>query len=118
LQVLEFRLHSEGSNKRPQWGIAFRHRADVPKVFDTDRDKRPVSIRVRFPDSKVYTFGIRPSFWNGCYELVDSQVHEGTRPVKDFALDRLRYSVKTKGRCVIEAQVVKRNGLLNITKFR
>jgi hypothetical protein len=117
MNSLEFRLHSEGSNKHPHWGIAFRHQVDVPTVFDTDPRRRPKSIQVEFPNSEVYTFGIRPSFWNKCHELVDSRVCEHTKPAKVFAVDGLRYSVKTKGKCIIEAEVVKRNKLLRITRF-
>ena len=117
MQVFKFRLHSEGSNAHPQWGIAFRHADDVPKILDTDLDRRPTTIQIEFPDSRVYTFGIRPSFWNGCHELVDSQVLEGTKPVRMYATDHLGYSVKTKGHCVIEVQLVKRNELLKIVRF-
>ena len=117
MHVFEFRLHSEGSNMRPQWGIALRHADDVPEIFDTDPDKRPTTVQIEFPDSRVHTFGIRPSFWDGCHEFVDSQVLEGTKPVKAYAIDHLGYSVKTKGDCVIEVELVKRNELLKIAKF-
>lgn len=117
MKSLEFRLYSEGSNKHPYWGIAFRHRADVRKVFDIDPQERSKSIQVEFPNSEVCTFGIRPSFWNKCHELVDSRVYEHTKPVKAFAVDGLGYSVKTKGKCIIEVKVVKRNKLLRITSF-
>lgn len=117
MQVFEFRLHSEGSNSYPQWGIALRHADDVAKIVDIDLDKRPTTIQIEFPDSRTYTFGIRPSFWNGCHELVDSQVLEGTKPVKAYAIDRLGYSAETKGDCVVEVELVKRNELLKIVKF-
>jgi hypothetical protein len=80
--VIEFRLNSEGSNKSPCWGIAFRHARDVSRFLDTDPAHRPSSIEIEFPDGKLYSFGIRDSFWNGCHEFVDARVAGGLRPVR------------------------------------
>jgi len=124
--MLEFRLHSEGSNKNPLWGIAFRHKNDVIKAIDSEMDKRPHQIDIEFPDGKAYTFGIRPSFWNGCYEFVDAQVRDKVsgkylrklKPIKSLAIDTLGYSTQKKGNCIIQVQVVKRNQLLRIATFK
>ncbi len=124
--MLNFRLHSEGSNKNPVWGIAFRHKTDVIKAIDNEMNKRPSQIDVEFPDGKIYTFGIRPSFWNGCCEFVDAQVRDKVsgkplrkvKPIKSLAIDTLGYGIETKGECIIQVQVVKRNQLLRIATFK
>lgn len=122
-KIIEFSLFSEGSNIYPCWGIKFKHKNEVTKLCDMD--KRPDSIDITFPDGKTYTFRIRPSFWNGCHEFVDAQVQEKStgkltrkvKPIKSLAIDELGYSIKTKNNCTIHAEVVKRNKLLQITKF-
>jgi len=124
--MIEFRLHSEGSNENPIWGIAFRHRNDVAKALDNEINKRPSQIDIEFPDGKTYTFGIRPSFWNGCYEFVDAQVRDKesgrllreVKPTKSSAIDTLRYNTHTKGNCIIHVQVVERNQLLRILTLK
>jgi len=124
--MLKFRLHSEGSNQNPLWGIAFRHKNDVSKAIDTEINKRPSQIDIKFPNRKIYTFGIRPSFWNGCYEFVDAQVRSKAsgkllrkiKPIKSLAINTLGYDIKTKGKCIIRIQVVKRNQLLRIVTFK
>jgi hypothetical protein len=123
--MLEFRLHSEGTNKNPLWGIAFKHKDDVSKTFDCEVDKRPYQIDIIFPDGKTYTFGIRPSFWNGCYEFLDAQVKDKTtgkflrevRPIKILSIDKLGYKIETKNKCMIQIQVVERNKILRIVNF-
>lgn len=123
--MLEFRLHSEGSNKNPVWAIAFRHKEDINKAIDCETDKRPSQIDIEFPDGKVFTFGIRSSFWKGCYEFGDAQVRDKStgkllktvKPIKSLAIEKLRYDIATKGKCIIQIQVVKRNQLLRITSF-
>lgn len=117
--LLDFRLHSEGSNKNPLWGIAFRHKADVPAAVDIIN--RPSEIEIEFPDKKIYKFGIRPCFWkdrNPCLEFVDARVKEGTSPIRDLAIGSLGYGVSTKGKCVIKVEVVRRNKRLRIVTFR
>lgn len=117
--LLDFRLHSEGSNKYPCWGIAFRHKADVPKALNVTG--RPTEIRIEFPDKKIYTFGIRASFWgrpNSCHEFVDAQVKGGGRPIRSHAVDTLGYSIATKNMCVIKVEVVRYNEYLRIVTFK
>lgn len=121
--MIEFRLHSEGSKKKPLWGLAFKHRVDVTKAIDFD--KHPSQIDIKFPDGQIITFGIRPSFWKGCYEFVDAQVKDKCtglslkrmKPVKSIAVDKLKYDVKTKQKCVIMIQIIEKNRLLKIVKF-
>lgn len=123
--MLEFRLHSEGSNKNPVWAIAFRHKEDVNKVIDYVVDNRPSQIDIEFPDGKIFTFGIRPSFWKGCYEFVDAQVIDKStgellktvKPIKSLAIEKLGYDISTKGKCIIQIQVVKKSQLLRIISF-
>ncbi|MFX0135598.1 MAG: hypothetical protein ACFFDN_18275 [Candidatus Hodarchaeota archaeon] len=108
--MLEFRLYSEGSNKNPLWGLAFRHKYDVHKAIDSEIDKRPSQIDIEFPDGTIFTFGIIPSFWNECYEFVDAQVKDkltgkrlrAVKPIKSLAIDKLGYDIKTKGECYIQ----------------
>jgi hypothetical protein len=117
--LLDFRLHSEGSNAKPCWGIAFCHKSDMSKAVDMVN--RPTQIDIEFPDKKVYTFGIRPSFWEAkrpCKEFVDAQVTGGTKPIKSLAIDTLGYNVCTKSKCVIKVQVVRHNQLLRIVYFK
>src|SRR2546428_214333 len=116
--LIEFRLHSEGSNKNPNWGIAFRHAGDVPHLLDTLPATRPNSIEIEFPDGSVFDFRIRPSFWTGCHEFVDAQVIGGGRPVLSWAVLGKGYSVSTKGRCEIVGVVVKRNRRLRLVVFK
>ena len=124
--MLDFRLHSEGSNENPVWGIAFRHKVDVTKAIDNEMNKRPSKIDVEFPDGKIYTFGIRRCFWKGCYEFVDAQVRDKVsgkplrkvNPIKSLAIDTLGYGIETKGECIIRVQVVKRNQLLRVATFK
>ena len=115
IYMLEFRLHSEGNNKKPLWGIAFRHRNDVTKAID--KNNKPSQIDIEFPDGKIYSFGFRSCFWNGCYEFVDAQVRGKVKPIKSLAIDTLGYNIKTKGKCIIQVQVVKHNQLLHIVTF-
>lgn len=125
--ILEFRLHSEGSNKNPLWGIAFRHKDDVKKALDCEIDKRPSQIDIEFPNGEIFTFGIRSCFWsrNRCYEFVDAQVKDKLtgklirkiNPIKSLAIHKLKYDVNTKGKCIIQVQVVEKNKLLRIVKF-
>lgn len=117
--LLDFRLDSEGSNKSPYWGIAFRHRADVPKAVNVIN--RPTEIEIEFPDKEIYTFGIRPCFWrdrNPCLEFVDARVKGGARPIRSLAVGTLGYNVSTKGKCVIKVEVVRHNELLRIVTFK
>lgn len=124
--MLEFRLHSEGSNKNPLWGIAFRHKYDVNKAVDFEIDRRPSQIGIEFPNGEIFTFGIRPSFWNECYEFVDAQVSDKStgellrniKPIKSLAVDKLKYDVSTKEKCIIQIQVVEKNKLLKIVTFK
>ena len=126
MTVLEFRLYSEGSNKNPLWGMAFRHKDDINKALDCEIDKRPSQIDIEFPDGKIFTFGIRPSFWNRCHEFVDAQVKDKLtgrflrkiKPIKYLAVDKLKYNVTTKGKCIIQVRVVERNKLLRIVTFK
>lgn len=118
--LIEFRLHSEGSNESPSWGIAFKHNKDLPKAFDVD--KRPSVIDVEFPDGKLITFGIRLRFWGMCHELVDARATDkltglAVKPIRELAIEKLGYSVETKGKCTIRAEVVEKNRLLKITTF-
>jgi hypothetical protein len=118
--MIEFRLNSEGSNKNPLWGIAFRHKEDLPKALDVDRP--PSQIEIEFPDGKTITFGIRASFWSRCHEFVDAQAIDKLtglkiKPIKALAIDKLGYSVETKRRCNIILEVIKRNCLLKIITF-
>jgi hypothetical protein len=122
---IEFRLHSEGSNEGPRWGIAFRHKKDLSKVFDPGI--HPHQIDIEFPDEKCYTFGIRPSFWTvrrgrPCLEFVDAQAidsktSEKRCPVKELAIDKLGYDVDMKNRCNILVEVIEKNSFLKIVKF-
>lgn len=118
--LIEFRLNSEGSNDRPNWGIAFKHEEDIPKALDLD--ERPSQIDVEFPDGRVITFGIRPSFWRGCHEFVDAQAIEkltglNVKPIKALAVEKLGYTVESKSKCRIAAEVIEKNRLLRITTF-
>lgn len=123
--MIEFRLHSEGSNKNPLWGIAFRHKIDVINAIDIEKEKRPSQIDIEFPNGTIHTFGIRPCFWTGCYEFVDAQVRDKTtglplktvKPIKSLAIERLGYDVRTKNKCNILIEVVKRNRFLRIVTF-
>ena len=114
---LRFRLHSEGNNLRPYWGIAFRRSADVQRAIDMRRGHRPATISIEFPNGVTYKFGIRNSSWNGCYEIVDAKEITKSRPIYNSAIVGLGYSVATKGACNIEIQVIKHNFILRITKF-
>ncbi len=119
--LIEFRLHSEGSNDNPLWGIGFRHKEDLSKILDLD--DRPSQIDIEFPDGKIIIFGIRPCFWSGCHEFVDAQATDRStgldmKPIKALAVDKLGYTVKTKNRCAIEAEVIDRNRLLKIIRFK
>ena len=115
IYMLEFRLHSEGSNKKPLWGIAFKDSNDVTKAID--KNNKPSQIDIEFPDGKIYSFGFRSCFWNGCYEFVDAKVRGKVKPIKSLAIDTLGYNIKTKGKCIIQVQVVKQNQLLRIVTF-
>jgi len=119
--LIEFRLNSEGSNDNPLWGIAFRHKEDLPKALDVD--EHPSQIDIEFPDGRSITFGIRPSFWSRCHEFVDAQATDKLtglkiKPIKAFAVDKLGYNVKTKAKCVINVEVIERNHHLKIITFR
>lgn len=118
--MIEFRLNSEGSNKNPLWGIAFRHKKDLPKALDVD--KPPSQIDIEFPDGKIITFGIRPCFWSRCHEFVDAQATDKLtglkiKPIKAFAVDKLEYNVETKRKCTINVEVIEKNRLLKIITF-
>jgi len=117
--LLDFRLHSEGSNKNPCWGIAFRHKADVAKAVNVIN--KPTQIDIEFPDKGVYTFGIRRCFWRvpkPCLEFVDARVKGGARPIRSWAISTLGYNVSTKRRCVIKVEVVIHSQLLHIVIFK
>ena len=116
--VIEFRLHSEGSNGHPSWGIAFRHKSDVKRLLDLEPAKRPVAIDIEFPDGSLYKFVIRPCFWTGCLEFVDARVVGGAHPVRTWAVNRLGYAVGTKRNCRIAGTVTKRNGKLKLLVFQ
>jgi DNA polymerase elongation subunit (family B) len=118
--MIEFRLNSEGSNKNPLWGIAFRHKNDLPKALDID--KPPPQIDIEFPDRKIITFGIRPSFWSRCHEFVDAQAIDRLtglkiKPIRAFAVDKLGYNVETKRKCTISVEVIEKNRFLKIITF-
>ncbi len=116
-ELIDFRLPSEGSDKHPSWGVAFRRRRDVPRLLDTEPGKRPKVIEIEFPDGASYEFGIRDSFWTGCHEFVDAQV-QGQSPVKSWAVESGGYTVKTKGNCQIKGLVVERNRRLSLVVFQ
>ena len=116
--VIEFRLNSEGSNKNPCWGIAFRHARDVSRLMDTDPAHRPPSIEIEFPDGKSYSFAIRDCFWKTCHEFVDARVAGGLRPVKSWAVCGRGYTIRNKPQCQIEGVVVQRNVRLKLVVFR
>lgn len=123
--MIEFRLHSEGSNQNPLWGIAFKHKNDLVKAIDIEREKRPSQIDIKFPDGKVFTFGLRPSFWKGCYEFVDAkvidkstgQLFKKVKPIRELAIDELGYNVHTRSNCKIQIEVVRKNEFLRIVTF-
>lgn len=116
--VIEFRLYSEGSNRSPLWGIAFRHTQDVSRLLDTDPAHRPSAIDIEFPDGTTYSFGIRDSFWKGCHEFVDARVAGRSRPIRSWAAVGRGYTVSNKQQCQIEGLVVQRNVRLKLVVFR
>ena len=115
---IEFRLYSEGSNKRPRWGIAFRHHRDISRLLDADPHERPTNMEIQFPDGAIYIFGICDSFWTSCHEFVDSQAIGEVRPVESWAIHRLGYDVTTKRKCRIIGIVVERNRRLKLVNFQ
>lgn len=118
--VIGFRLHYEGSKEKPLWGIAFRRKEDLPKALHMD--KHASQIDIEFPDGKIVTFGIRPGFWSRCHEFVDAQATDKLtglkiKPIKAFAVDKLGYDVETKGKCVINVEVIEKDRHLKIIAF-
>jgi hypothetical protein len=101
-------------------GIAFRKKEDIPRALDVNN--RPSQIDIEFSDGKIITFGIRPCFWGCCPEFVDAQAIDRStglniKPIKAFAVDKLGYSVETKRKCKISAEVIEKNRLLKIITF-
>jgi hypothetical protein len=95
MPLLDFRLHYEGNNRNPNWGIAFRHDNDVSLAIDDDPARRPGQIAMEFPNGALYIFHIRESFWpkpsgkRPCREFVDAAETTKTYPVKRWAIDGL-----------------------------
>ena len=110
-KLIEFRLHSEGSNNNPVWGIAFRHKRDVKKFIDFTN--RPQSIYIQF-FNRIYEFGIRPSFWDGCYEFVDAQEKTNAYPIRELFINKLGFNLNNKNCCHILSKVEEFNKKLKI----
>lgn len=115
---MEFRLHSEGTNKNPCWGIAFRDRMNDPQQA-IDFQNRPSQMEILLFLGPKYAFGIRPSFWNSnCFEFVDAQVQGGCKPIRDLFIHKLGFNVRTKSQCNIIVDVVVFNKLLRISQIQ
>ena len=118
--VIEFGLQYEVSKEKPSWRIAFKDKKDISKALDDP--KHPSQIDIEFPDGKVITFGIRPSFWGTCHEFADTRAKDKLtgskiKPIKAFAVDKLGYNVKTNRNCKISVEVIEKNRLLKIITF-
>ena len=84
---------------------------DVKKFIDFTN--RPQSIYIQF-FNRIYEFGIRPSFWDGCYEFVDAQEKTNSYPIRELFINKLGFNLNNKNCCHILSKVEEFNKKLKI----